>query len=759
MSTSIKKEKPYRIIGTTPIRHDGYEKVTGKAKYGADTDLPGMIYGKILRSPHAHANIVSINTKKAESIAGVKAIVTAKDFPLLMNSDLDFSQVQRNPRMIAENTLAKDKVLYIGHAIAAVAANNPAIAEEAIKLIEVEYEILPAVINLKDAMKKDAPLLHDNLTTIFREDRFSAGQDTGEKSNIAGHIQFQRGDIEKGFKEADLIIEKEFNTETVHQGYIEPFASTADWNSEGRLTIWTCTQGSFNVRSSTANILDIPESTIKVVPTEIGGGFGGKGVGYLEPVAAVLSKKSGLPVKIIMTRKEVFEGTGPTSATYSKCKIGITLTGYITAAYHYMAYEAGAFPGSPVGGGAMTSLGPYKIENFLVDGYDVVCNKQKVQAYRAPGQPTAAFAVECIIDEIAEKLQIDPMELRLKNVARKGDRMPSGPILPEVGTEELEKAMLNHPHYNTPLEGPNRGRGVAVGFRSQAGGTGSSATLNVNSNGTVNIVTGSIDLSGTRLSLAMQAAEVLGLNAEDINPSVVDTDSVGWTGGTGGSRITFDTGLAVISAAHEVIKQMSQRAAILWEAKPEDIKFENGKFSYEKDSFTFKQLSGKLLATGGPVTCSASDTQGGLGPVVAGNIIDVEVDPETGKVDILRCTAFIDAGTAMQPDYVDGQVQGATAQGIGWALNEEFFYTEDGTIANATLLDYRMPTSLDLPMIESVIVEVPNPRHPFGVRGVGEAPIIPPLPAVANAVSNAIKVRMTNLPLTPYSILKALNKI
>jgi xanthine dehydrogenase molybdenum-binding subunit len=460
-----------------------------------------------------------------------------------------------------------------------------------------------------------------------------------------------------------------------------------------------------------------------------------------------------------MTRKEVFEGTGPTSATYSKCKIGITLTGYITAAYHYMAYEAGAFPGSPVGGGAMTSLGPYKIENFLVDGYDVVCNKQKVQAYRAPGQPTAAFAVECIIDEIAEKLQIDPMELRLKNVARKGDRMPSGPILPEVGTEELEKAMLNHPHYNTPLEGPNRGRGVAVGFRSQAGGTGSSATLNVNSNGTVNIVTGSIDLSGTRLSLAMQAAEVLGLNAEDINPSVVDTDSVGWTGGTGGSRITFDTGLAVISAAHEVIKQMSQRAAILWEAKPEDIKFENGKFSYEKDSFTFKQLSGKLLATGGPVTCSASDTQGGLGPVVAGNIIDVEVDPETGKVDILRCTAFIDAGTAMQPDYVDGQVQGATAQGIGWALNEEFFYTEDGTIANATLLDYRMPTSLDLPMIESVIVEVPNPRHPFGVRGVGEAPIIPPLPAVANAVSNAIKVRMTNLPLTPYSILKALNKI
>jgi len=608
-------------------------------------------------------------------------------------------------------------------------------------------------------MAENAPLLHENLTTVFREDRFSAGEDTGENSNIAGHIQFQRGDIEQGFKEADLIIEREFNTETVHQGYIEPFAATADWNNEGRLTIWTCTQGSFNVRSITANILDIPESTVKVIPTEIGGGFGGKGVGYLEPVVAILSKKSGLPVKIIMSRKEVFEGTGPTSATYSKCKIGVTSKGLITAGYHYMAYEAGAFPGSPVGGGAMTSFGPYKIENFLVDGYDVVCNKQKVQAYRAPGQPTAAFAVECIIDEIAEKLNMDPIELRLLNVARKGDRMPSGPVLPEVGTEEIEKAMKNHPHYNTPLEGPNRGRGIAVGFRSQAGGTGSSATLNVNSNGTVNLITGSIDLSGTRLSLAMQAAEILGINAEDINPSVVDTDSVGWTGGTGGSRITFDTGLAVISASYEIIKQMSQRAAILWEAKPEDIKFENGVFSFGNDSYTFKELSGKLMATGGPITCSASDTQGGLGPIVAGNIIDVEVDPETGKVDIIRCTAFIDAGTAMQPAYVDGQVQGATVQGIGWALNEEFFYTSDGTIANSTLLDYRMPTTLDLPMIDSVIVEVPNPRHPFGVRGVGEAPIIPPLAAIANAISNATNVRMTNLPLTPSSILKTLNKI
>ena len=750
--------KKYRVVGTRPIRHDGLEKVTGAAKYGADVQLAGMLHGKVLRSPYAHAYIKSIDTSKAEALPGVFAVASSKDFPIIQDQIIDFAESQGSARMMAEHVMANDKVLYKGHAVAAVAAANQHIAEQAIQLIEVDYEVLPTVLTLHDALKEDAPILHDNLTTMFRVERFTRGEDTGVKGNIAGHIQHKLGDVEKGFAEADVIVEREFETQTVHQGYIEPHASTAVWAPDGKLTIWTCTQGSFAIRSGVSAILDVPESTVKVIPTEIGGGFGAKLTTYLEPVAAVLSRKTGHPVKIVMDRKEVFEGTGPTSATHMRCKIGATKSGKITAAELYMAYEAGAYPGSPVGGGAMAATGPYNIENLLVNGYDIVCNKQKVQAYRAPGQPQGCFAVEPVIDELAEKLEMDPMEFRLKNVAEEGDRMPTGVPLARIGIKEMEEEMKAHPHYHTKLDGPNQGRGIAVGFRMQ-GGEASSATINVNSNGTINLITGSVDIGGTRAAVAMQAAEVLGITAEDVTPTVVDTDSIGYTASTGGSRIAFDTGLAAIAAAEDVKRQMSARAALIWEVQDEDVAFQDNTFFCTKnpaDRLTFKELAGRLMRTGGPVTASAASAAGGVGPIIAGNMVDVEVDPETGKVDILRFTTFMDAGTAVHPSYVEGQMQGGTVQGIGWALNEEYFYTDDGTMANSSFLDYRMPTSLDLPMIDTVITEVPNPRHPFGLRGVGEAPIIPPIAALANAIYDAVGVRLTKLPMSPGSILEAL---
>ncbi|PKB73271.1 MAG: oxidoreductase [SAR202 cluster bacterium Io17-Chloro-G7] len=748
----------YRIIGTSPIRHDGVDKVTGAAKYGADTQLTGMLYGKVLRSVHAHARIRSIDTSKAAALPGVFAVCTSKDFPIIEDQVIDLAEAQGTARLMAEHVLANQKALYKGHALAAVAAVNAHVAEQAIKLIDVDYEVLPTVLTLRDALKEDAPILHENLTTMFRVERFSRGEDTGVKGNVAAHIQHKLGDIEKGFAEADVIVEREFDTETVHQGYIEPHASTANWSKDGKLTVWTCTQGAFAIRSSCAAILDIPESNVRVVPTEIGGGFGAKITTYLEPVAAVLSKKTGRPVKIVMDRKEVFEGTGPTSGTRIRCKIGATKAGKITAAELHMEYEAGAYPGSPVGGGTMAATGPYNIENLLVDGYDIVCNKQKVQAYRAPGQPQGAFAVEPVIDELAEKLGMDPMDFRLKNAVKEGDRQPNGVAHPVFGCREMEEEMKSHPHYTTPLSGPNQGRGVAVGYRWQ-GGQASTATINVNSDGTINLITGSVDIGGTRTSVAMQAAEVLGLQAEDVAPTVVDTDSIGWTGVTGGSRTTFDTGLAAIAAAEAVIKEMSGRAALIWEVQAEDVEFHDGTFVCSKnaeDKLTFKQLAARQLRTGGPISCSVGATSTGMGPIIAGNIIDVEVDPETGKVDVLRCTAFMDAGTAIHKAYVEGQMQGGTVQGIGWALNEEYFYHEDGTMANSSFLDYRMPTMLDIPMVDCVITEVPNPKHPFGIRGVGEAPIIPPLAALANAIYNAVGVRLTKLPMTPGSIMEAL---
>ena len=750
----------YRVLGTRPMRHDAYDKVTGAARFGADLNLPGMLHGKVLRSPHSHARIRSIDTAKAEAMPGVLAVATSEDFPVIKARPLDYENFQGNPRLIAENILANHKVLYKGHAVAAVAAVNPHVAEQALELIEVDYEVLPTVLGWREAMAEDAAVLHEDMTTRFREDRAGPGQDTGQRGNIAGHLQHRLGDVEKGFRDADVIFENEYETQTVHQGYIEPHVSTASWSTDGRVTIWTSTQGAFGVRATTCGILQIPESMCKVVPMEIGGGFGAKGVTYLAPVTAVLAQKAGRPVKIAMSRKEVFEGSGPASATFIRVKLGAKNDGTLTAAEAYMVYEAGAFPGSPVGGGAVTTFGSYKCENMLVNGYDVVCNKQKAQAYRAPGQPQAAFAVESAMDELAGKLEIDPVDLRLKNAVEVGDRMPNGVPHAVFGCVELEEAMKNHPHYTTPLTGPNQGRGVAVSFRAQGGQT-SSATINVNGNGTINLITGSVDIGGTRTAVAMQAAEILGIDSEDVNPSVGDTDAVGYTANTGGSRTAFDTGLAAIAAAEEVIERMKGRAALLWEVQDEDVEFENGSFvctKNEDDRFTFKELVARLMRTGGPVTCSASAPSTGVGPIFGGNIVDVEVDPDTGKVQILRYTAFLDAGLAVHPDFVEGQIQGATVQGIGWAMNEEYFYQPDGTMANSSFLDYRMPTALDLPMIEAVIIEVPNPRHPFGLRGVGEGPIIPPLAALANAVSHATGVRMTKLPLSPTNIMEAIEE-
>ncbi|MCH7552938.1 MAG: molybdopterin-dependent oxidoreductase, partial [Chloroflexi bacterium] len=411
-----------------------------------------------------------------------------------------------------------------------------------------------------------------------------------------------------------------------------------------------------------------------------------------------------------------------------------------------------------VGAAAMCGLAPYRLEHLLIDAYDVVVNKQKVASYRAPGAPHAAYAVETCVDEVAEKLGMDPMDLRLKNAPKEGDRQVTGVPFPQIGCSAVAEAIKSHPHYQAPLTGPNQGRGVAMGFWFNVGFQ-SSATINVNVDGTISLITGSVDIGGSRAAVSMQAAEVLGIRAEDVHPTVGDTDAVGWTSVTGGSRTAMSTGMAAINAALEVIDEMKQRAALIWETQADQVEFADGVFTSVKnpqDRLTFKELAGRLAATGGIITVSAASNPTQVGPSFAGTIVDVQVDPETGKVDVLRATAVQDVGKAAHPSYVEGQMQGGLVQGIGWALNEEYFFDEDGTMLNPTFLDYRMPTSLDLPLIDTVLVEVPNPAHPFGLRGVGEVPIVPPLAAVANAVYHAIGVRMTSLPMNPGAILEAI---
>ena len=749
--------KAYNVVGTRPVRPDGADKVTGRALYGADFDAAGLLHGKILRSPHAHARIKSIDTSRAEAAPGVLAVVTGRDLPTAEDKVIDMGEGPANLKHLRDNVLATDKALYQGHAIAAVAASSPHDAEEALALIDVEYEVLPAVLTAPDGMRDDAPLLHDSLLTQ------ELGEATDKHSNVAEHFQHSKGDIEAGFAQADVVVEREFNTETVHQGYIEPHVATALWNNDGRLHIWCSTQGAFTARDAVAQILDVPVSQIRVTPMEIGGGFGGKISTYLEPVAAILSKKTGNPVKLVMTRKEVFESSGPTPGSYVRVKMGVTNDGRITAAHAHLAYEAGGYPGSPVGAGASCVFSAYDLDNAVIDGYDVVVNKPKTAAYRAPGAPNAAFGTEQVVDELARTIGMDPMELRLKNTAKEGTRRVDGPVFPRIGCAEVLEAMRDHPHYNAPLEGPNRGRGVSIGYWFNVGFE-SSCTISVNTDGTVTLTEGSTDIGGTRASIAMQAAEVLGIPAESVRPSVVDTDSVGYTAVTGGSRTAYATGWAAHDAAKVIVGQMIERAAQIWDVDADSIEADGGVFKHKSDpelQMSFVELAGRLNETGGPVTGSAALNTGGMGVgggSFAGNIVDVEVDPDTGKVTVLRFTAVQDAGKAIHPSYVEGQMQGGSVQGIGWALNEEYFMNDDGAMTNSSLLDYRMPTSLDLPMIDTVIVEVPSPSQPFGVRGVGEANIVPPTPAIANAIHDAIGARMEKLPMNPVAVMEAVWK-
>ncbi len=742
--------KTYDVVGTRPIRHDGADKVTGRALYGADFDTAGMLHGKVLRSPHAHARIKSMDTSAAEAMPGVLAVVTNADFTGDDDAIVDFGEGATSLKWLRDNVLASDKALYKGHAIAGVAAVNPHVAEEALTLIEVDYEVLPPAITVEDAMSDDAPILHEDLKTE------ELGEQTDNVSNIAQHFQHKKGDTAKGFAEADSIVEREYRAKTVHQGYIEPHNAVALWNNDGRLHVWCSTQGAFTVRDAMAQMMEMPVSQIRVTPMEIGGGFGGKIPVYLEPVAALLSKKTGQAVKILMSRADVFEASGPTCGSWSRVKIGAKSDGTITAAEVELACEAGAYPGSPVGAGAMCALAAYDIENGTVDGYDVVVNKPKTAAYRAPGAPNAAYAVEQAVDELAQTLNMDPIELRLKNAAKEGTRRVDGPTFNRVGLVETLEAMRDHPHYSAPL-GENQGRGVAVGFWFNIG-FDSSVNLAVNADGTVNLTEGSTDIGGTRASIAMQAAEVLGIPAEDVRPSVVDTDSIGYTAVTGGSRTTFATGWAAYEAAQSVKQQMIERAASIWDVDADSVEMDKGVIRSKSDpelSTTFKELAGQLGRSGGGISGTASVSPTGVGGSFAGNIVDLEVDPETGKTDVTRFTAFQDVGKAIHPSYVEGQMQGGSVQGIGWALNEEYYMNDDGGMDNSTLLDYRMPTSLDIPMIDTVIVEVANPGHPFGVRGVGEANIIPPTPAIANALQRAIGTRLFDTPMNPVAITAA----
>ncbi len=748
-------ERQLKIVGTRPLRPDGVDKVTGRAKFGADLHVANMLVGKVLRSPHAHARIKSIDVSKAQALPGVKAIITSADLCDLPSEFIPAGEMMVNYRDMTRNVMAREKALYEGHAVAAVAAISEAVAAQALKLIRVDYEVLPHVLDVAKAMQPDAPLLHEDMYTIGVEPK------PAQPSNVAKRVEFVLGDVAAGFAKADIVIEREFDTQPVHQGYIEPHACVASVSEDGQSELWCTTQGQFIVRSFCAKLLGMDLSKLRVTASEIGGGFGGKTVVYLEPLALALSRKARQPVKMVMSRQEVFQATGPTSGARVWVKIGATKDGKIVAAEALLKYQAGAFQGSPVGPGCMCVFAPYDVENVKVVGFDVVVNRPKVAAYRAPGAPISEFAAESVIDEIAQRLRFDPVELRLKNAAKEGTKAAYGPKFGPIGLVQTLEAARAHPNYTVPLKA-NQGRGVASGFWFNIGGE-TCATLNLTEDGTVTLVAGCPDIGGSRASLAMMAAEELGIELDKVRPIIGDTSSLGFNFLTGGSRVTFSAGMAVVEAARSIVRQLRERAAKIWEVPADDVVWEDG-FARparaeigDKKPLSLADIAKTAGKTGGPIVGNAAITAQGAGPSLATHVVDVEVDPETGKITVLRYTAIQDAGKAVHPSYVEGQMQGGAAQGIGWALNEEYIYDDNGRLLNAGFLDYRVPVASDLPMIDTVIVEVPNPRHPYGVRGVGETPIVPPMAAIANAVANAIGIRFTSLPMSPPRVLAAID--
>lgn len=735
----------YSFLGKRSPRVDALSKATGRALYTADFSLPNMIYGKTLRSPYAHAQITRLDISKARALKGVMAVITAAD---------EVHKSPYNPPL-----LAKEKVVFAGQPVAVVAAINPYIAEEALGLIEVDYEVLSPVTDAIEAMKADATIIFPDIRTNLIK-----GNQTGRgtvPSNISWHVEYGYGDVEAGFKNADIVLENTFRTQGVHQGYLETRSTLVDVDPVGKVTIWTDSQNAFLVRELCADFLDIPIHHVRVMPVEMGGSFGGKISQPLSPLCALLARKTGRPVKMVMTREEDFVGTNPAPATLITLKVGATKEGLLTAVSAELIWDTGAFPRESCQNASVVGLSLYRIPNLSVKLYDVVTNKTPTGNYRAPGAAEAAFAVESQIDLLSRALQMDPLEFRLKNAVSEGDHATNGTVFPRIGFKETLQKMKEHIAIRSKPEGKNRGTGVACGFWFGAAGA-FAAQVNVNGNGSVTLVVGSCDLTGNRTSLAQVVAEQFGISLDKITVITGDTDTAPYGDISAGSRTTRQMSIAVYRACQEVKDQLTQLASSQLGVKSNELTFAKGQFQVV--GMPEKTISLEALARisimrsdKGPITGRGSVGGNIPAPMFSVHLAEVEVDKETGKVKVLSYTAAQDVGFAINPTLIEGQMQGAVGQGIGRALMEDYVFSQ-GIMQNPNFLDYRMPTAVDLPFINTLLVEVRSGIEPFGVRGVGEPPMIPVLATIANAIHSATGMRLKELPMTPETVLRAIQQ-
>jgi CO/xanthine dehydrogenase Mo-binding subunit len=749
-------------IGERVKRIDAFAIVTGQAKYGADVHLPDMLHGKILRSTFAHARILRIDISKALQIEGVRAVVTAKDTP---NTEL----------------FASDYVRFHGQKIAAVAADDIHTAIKAVRAIEVEYEPLPAVTDVREAIKPDAPCAF-----IGGEFKEAYDIDGTPLRNISQYREFVSGDVDEMMRLSDVIVEGEFYVPSVHQCHLEPNASIACPTDGGkRVVIWTTTQGHFQVRSITARMLGIPLHRIKVIPTFIGGGFGARNTQvYTEPVAALLALKTGKPVQVVDDYSEVLLDSHPAPACFARARLGAKRDGTLMALDAQVFWDGGA---SGYIGASVRLRGLYRLKSYRIRSYGVFTNRPAPGAYRAPDAPQMAFVRESLMDMLAQELGVDPWELRMKNAVQEGDVSIDGVPLPKIGFKETLQALMDYASKTSELstsatstasptaklngampkeevlkklgEGNWRiGRGLACGEWTNYSGY-SSATVMLNENGTFQVITGSCDVTGTNTLFAQIVSQELNVPIEKVIVTVGDTDSVPWHHQTGGSRVAYTTGMAVLKATEQLRERMLHVGAKILGVEPSQVELGEECIQLKGEPnqrVSYIELGRACIAEYGPLHGSYSVAWLPTRPAYAVALAEVAVDLDTGRVRVLRYISAQDVGKALNPLAIEGQIEGAVVQGIGWATMEGYKYTPDGRVANQTFADYLIPTSVDAPRVEPVIVEVPTPDGPYGAKGVGEPPIIPSLATIANAVADAIGKRITTLPLTPERVLLAI---
>jgi len=768
MPTAMKTTREVKGVGLAIPRPDGPEKVTGGTEYVADLKPKGMLHAKLLRSPHAHARIKRIDTSKAKALPGVRAILTARDIPTL----------KRKAPTRAHAVLAIDRVVFVGQPVAAVAADELAIAEEALDLIEVEYEVLPAAVDPLASMQPGAPPVAEAGTEADTSEALAHSGVAAAKSeagppkavNIAQQAKLQRGDVAKAFAESDVVIEKTYRVPMVHQGYLEPHAVLAQWDRNGLLTLWASTQGSFNTRSEVADILGLEENQVRVVPVECGGGFGGKIRALCEPITAALARATGRPVRYVMTRREELEAGNPAPQVIIKLKTGVKRDGTLMALEGETIVESGAFSGAVLTMGAVFLASVYKWPTFEVRGFEVLTHKPSIAAYRAPTAPHTFFAVDSQMELLARALGVDAVEFRLRHLMAEGDPMANGQKWQSNGARQVLERIAEHPLWK------NRAAWSATSGQDGHGlcGTGlalggwipglqpTGATVRLNPDGSLGVLTGQVDIAGTNIALAQIAASAYGIDLDKVRITTGDTDVAPMTGLSAGSKTIYTVGTAVLEAARDARRQTLEIAAGEMEAAVEDLEIEEGRVvvrGVPGKGVTLASIGkkGNLYMSKVPPVLGVSHPAFAVqAPAFAAELARIEVDPDTGETTIHDFVVVQDAGKAINPLGVEGQMQGGAVQSIGIALTEAMTFDASGRLTNPSLLDYRKLTAADLPNIETIIVEVPAPAGPFGARGVGEPPIVPAPATLANAVHDAIGVRLTELPLSPERIALAL---